>query len=287
MSWKWTAVLYVLLALLLAPLASALTVGFETSEGYSLGPLSPSGSTAQAGWSGGAQGGFTNNDAGDEQIVDTYAHSGLHSWHYARGYGSPGQGTPFSPAMSSVAGPGTRFDFSIYFRAADGSGDDSHQNLYMGTDDGTDRTGFNIYLMNSGGGDGLHLYTYDWISGASVKTVFATGLDRTAWHQLEVTATFGADPDDDSFEYSVNGVPSFAGKSWPNLWRASMSFDAAYGDSIKFADDGGDLLAHQGFYYDDLAYSQTPIPEPSTGLLLLIGTAALAGRRLGRGHQRR
>lgn len=295
MLWRWIAAPSVLLALSMAPLASALTVGFETAEGYTLGPLSPSGSTAQASWSGGAQGGFTNNDAGDEQIVDTHAHSGLHSWHYARGYGSAGQGTPFSPTLPSVAGPGTRFDFSIHFRAADASGDDSQQSLYMGTAAGTDRTGFNVYLSNSSGGDGLHLYSYDWIGGTSVKQVFATGLDRNTWHELQVTATFAANPANDLFEYSVDGTPYYSGNSWINPWRVSMGFEVVYGNNIKLADEGGDVLAHQGFYYDDLVYSHAPaVPVPSLGpvglgalILILAGAPALAGRRLGRRHQRR
>ena len=61
---------------------------------------------------------FTNNDPGDEQVINTEAYSGSNSWHYARGYGSSGQGTPFSPITALEAGPGTQLDFSIAFKAA-------------------------------------------------------------------------------------------------------------------------------------------------------------------------
>jgi len=261
--------------------AAAVSVGFEASEGYVLGPLSPPpGTTAQQGWSGGAQPGFTNNDPGDEEVTNTEAYAGSNnSWHYARGYGSPGQGTPFSPVMSGVAGPGTDFSFSIYFKAADAAGDGSEQNLYMGTAAGTDRTGFNIYLENASSGDGLHLYTYDWISGSSAKQVFATNLDRSEWHHIHVDAQFRADPADDTFEYSVDGTPLFSGNSWPNNWRLSEGYTPVYGNSIKFADGGGDTLAHDGFYYDSLSYSFASVPEPGSGLLLLAGLCGLAARR--------
>ena len=260
-------------------LAHAVTVGFEASEGYILAPLCPPGGPGQQGWSGGAQPGCTNNDPGDEEVVDTEAYAGTNSWHYARGYGSPGQGTPFSPVMSGVSGPGTRFEFSVHFKAASASGDGSSQNLYQGTAAGTDRTGFNLYLDNTTGTDGLTLSTYDWISGAWALQVLATEISRTQWHELEVVAVFDADPDNDVFEYSLDGTLLYTGNSWPNPWRVSMGFTPVYGNSIKFADGGGDDPTHAGFYYDNLAYDYSNIPEPGTALLLVGGLALLATKR--------
>ncbi|MCH2171970.1 PEP-CTERM sorting domain-containing protein [Myxococcota bacterium] len=265
-----------LTGMLYVPPVTAVSVGFESSEGYVVGPLSPPAGPTQAGWSGGAQAGFTNNDPGDEQVVGSEAYQGSNSWHYARGYGSPGQGTPFSPVMSDVAGPGTRMEFSIHFKAADASGDGSEQNLYLGTAAGNDRTGFNVYLENAAAGDGLHLYTYDWLGGASSKQVIATQLPRTDWHELEVVAVFDTDPLADVYEYSVNGNLVYTGNSWPNPWRLSMAFTPAYGNRIKFADGGGDTPAHDGFYYDDLEYDFTAIPEPRTAFLLLGALLGLA-----------
>ena len=234
----------------------------------------PSG--GQQGWSGGAQAGCTNNDPGDEEIVNTEAYEGSNSWHYARGYGSPGQGTPFSPTMASVAGPGTTFEFSIAFKAASSTGDGSEQNIYMGTAAGTDRTGFNIYLTNDSAGDGLHLFTYDDPVSFAQESL-AVNLDRNAWHEVSVVAVFDANPDNDVYQYSVNGSLVYTGNSWPNPWRVDNGHTPVYGNSIKFADGGGDTLAHSGFYYDSMSYDI--IPEPHTALLLLAGLGGLAAAR--------
>ena len=261
--------------------AFAVSFGFEAGEGYSLGPLSPPGGPTQAGWSGGAQAGFTNSDPTDEQVINTEAYSGTNSWHYARGYGSSGQGTPFSPITALEAGPGTQLDFSIAFKAASATGDGSEQNIYVGTTAGDDRTGFNIYLTNAAAGNGLSLHTFGDASFA--ETVFATNLSRTDWHVLTVSAVFDADPDNSVFQYSLNGALLYTGNSWPNVWRVANSFTPSYGNSIKFADGGGDTLADQGFYYDAMSYDVSVVPEPSTALLLGLGLVAMAARRRSRG----
>ena len=147
-------------------------------------------------------------------MINTEAYSGSNSWHYARGYGSSGQGTPFSPITALEAGPGTQLDFSIAFKAASATGDGSAQNLYIGTTAGNDRTGFNIYLTNNSAGDGLSLHTF--ADPSFVETVFATNLSRTDWHVLTVSAVFDADPSNDVYQYSLNGNLLFTGNSWPN-----------------------------------------------------------------------
>jgi len=258
--------------------AFAVSFGFEAGEGYALGPLSTSqGGPTQAGWSGGSQAGFTNNDPGDEQVISTEAYSGSNSWHYARGFGSSGFGTPFSPTTALEAGPGTQLDFSIAFKAASATGDESAQNLYVGTTAGNDRTGFNIYLTNSASGDGLSLHTF--ADSSFAETRFATNLSRTDWHVLSISAVFDADPANDVYQYSLNGNLLFTGNSWPNPWRIENGFQAFYGNSIKFADGGGDNSAHEGFYYDAMSYDVAAVPEPGTALLIGLGLAGLAGRR--------
>lgn len=253
------------------------TIGFESAEGYTLAPLCPA-SGGQQGWSGGAHLGCTNNDPGDDQVVDTESFTGSNSWHYARGYGSAGAGTPFSPTLDSVATPGNRFEFSIHFKAGSSSGDGSAQNIYIGTEAGNDRTGFNINLKNDFAGDGLHLFTYDYTTGFVTESL-AVNLDRSTWHEVSVVAVFDADPLNDVYEYSVNGSLVYTGNSWPNPWRVDHGHTPAYGNSIKFADAGGDIPSHNGFYYDAMSYSASPIPEPHTALLLLVGLSGLAVAR--------
>ena len=271
-----------------------IVIGFETSEGYVAGALSDpnrSGNEVQAGWSGGAQTGFSNNDPGDEQVVATEAHTGTNSWHYARGFGSSGQGTPFSPSLDLIGGtgPGTTFTAEMWFKAASAAGDGSTQNIYMGSYNGNDRTGFNIYLTNSATGSGLSLHTFSDVAFTEVE--FAANLNRSSWHKLSISASFhSTDVDLDEYSYTVtdeagNAEGSFSGNSWPNPWRVANGFSILYGDQIKFADGGGDNLTHQGFYYDDISYSSAAtsagaVPEPSTAIVMgLLGIVGLAGNR--------
>ena len=60
---------------LASPMVSETTAAMYSTgfEDFTLGRMS-SGGTTRNGWSGGAQADFTNNDAGDEQIVNTVAH---------------------------------------------------------------------------------------------------------------------------------------------------------------------------------------------------------------------
>ena len=144
------------------------------------------------------------------------------------------------------------------------AGDGSAQNIYIGTAAGNDRTGFNLNLENSASGDGLHLYTIDWIGGVFSTQVFATQLSRTEWHEIGVVATFAADPLADVYEYTVDGNLLYTGNSWPNPWRLSMGFTPVYGDSIKFADGAAspDDPAHDGFYYDSSSTTSPTSPNP-------------------------
>ncbi|OUT62654.1 MAG: hypothetical protein CBB71_01485 [Rhodopirellula sp. TMED11] len=260
------------------------TIGFESSEGYSLGPISNTGSgDIQGGWSGGAQAFFTNDSTDNEQIVDTEAHSGSQSWHAAKFYGSPGQGTPFTPSLGlpDGTGPGITLHAELYFKAGSSAGDGSAQNIYLGTYAGDDRTGFNVYLNNNEDSDGgLTVSTYDW-NGDFVNEVIASALARDQWHKLKIVARFHeTDSLQDSFTYTVNDTESFTGNSWPNPWRNDKGFTEVWGDTLKFAetsDDETDL----GFYYDDLSLSvaSAVVPEPGMLGIALMGILTVASRR--------
>ncbi len=165
--------------------ASALGSSYSTGfEDFSLGQLSPDMNSAQGGWSGGAQGGLTNNNPGDEAITNADSHGGSQSWRLSRGYNSPGQGTAFSPNITPLSLEGDVFTGSIWFKAVT-AGDNSSVAIETGTPDGTDRANIVAYITNGAGGLSLTSYT-----GANFDNVgIATGVSATTWHNLSFTIT--------------------------------------------------------------------------------------------------
>src|SRR5688572_3676591 len=129
--------------------ATTYSTGFED---FTVGPT-------QGGWSGGAVGGFVNNDTGDEQIVDTEVHTGDQSWHYARGYNSPGSGTPYTPNLSdAVDNVGDSMSGAIWFKAHTAA-DNSLLAIETGNIAGTDRAEILAYIDNIGGGLTVRSFT--------------------------------------------------------------------------------------------------------------------------------
>ena len=205
----------------------------------------------QDGWSGGAQAGFTNDDYdvdngdgtyGDEKVTSADAHSGSQSWRYSRGYGSPGQGTPFSPSLGvTVGAPNSGADYpemlaTIWFKAVDPAGDGSEVNIYMGTEAGDDRTGFNLYLTASD--TGVSVGTYRW-DGSYAWEDIATGLSLNEWHSIDIDALFTDDPeyDSDVITYTIDqgmaGEVSSTGNTWTNPWRQANGY--AYSPAMPWS----------------------------------------------------
>ena len=150
---------------------AAISIGFESSEGYTTGALSPDINTAQQGWSGGspAQGGFTNNDhasptdqsvaTADEAITTAAAHSGTQSWRLSRGYNTPGQGTPFSANLpQGVVNDGDKFTTDFWFKSVNAVADDSSVAIETGTAAGTDRANYLAYIQSTAAG--LQIYSF-------------------------------------------------------------------------------------------------------------------------------
>jgi hypothetical protein len=247
--------------------ASAATTYSTSFEDFTLGAMS-SGGTTQGGWSGGAQPDFTNNDAGDEQIVTGVAKTGNQSWHYARGYNSPGQGTPFTPNVSpAVTNLGDYITGSVWFKAhtvADGS----LLAIETGNTVGDDRAEILAYVDNVAGGLTVRSFT----GSAFANQPIATGLDASAWHELAFTLTRTATGSDVSISVDGASPVNFSGSLAD--WRESLSF--AYSDSsrLKFRarHTDGDL-AFNGFYIDDVTYTVGAVPEPAS--VALAGAAAL------------
>jgi len=226
--------------------------------GYLIGP---SGTTPQDGWSGGAQLNLTNCDPGEEEVTTDDAHAGAQCWRYSRGYGSPGQGTPFSPSLSVTAGdPGyataDSMSTTLWFKAVDSEGDDSGMTIYHGTLDGTDRTGMNLYIENSA--SGVSIGTYRWSGGTYVWEDIAT-VSSTEWHCVDAHCLFTNDYVSDVITYTIDagtaGEVSSTGNSWPHPWREAEGHAYAPSNRLKFAAyaDGGPEI--MGFYIDDVSYA--------------------------------
>ncbi len=123
--------------------------------GYALGYLE-----FQNGWDGGIVGGvpvgFTNTGPGDADVVNTQSFTGTQSWYYKLGYGSPGAGTPFTPAVASVGAPGNgaagnQCIIELSFKPAV-MNDGSKINIHEGSVNRDDRTGSNLYFENKADG---------------------------------------------------------------------------------------------------------------------------------------
>jgi hypothetical protein len=249
--------------------ADTYSTGFED---FTPGPIS-SGGTAQNGWSGGAQPDFTNNDAGDEQIVNSPVHTGLQAWHYARGYNSPGQGTAYTPNLtSSVSNVGDTMTSTLWFKAhtvADGS----LLAVETGNIAGNDRAEIIAYIDNIAGG--ITVRSFD--GGAFTPVPIASGLDASSWHELSFILTRSATANQISVSVDGGAPVLFNG----GLEQFRDDNLQAYSESsrLKFRPRHADGdLSFNGFILDDITYS-VAIPEPASLAILALGGVALLARR--------
>ncbi|MCY2994596.1 MAG: Ig-like domain-containing protein [Planctomycetota bacterium] len=248
--------------------------GAVSAPGYALAPLQ-----GQMGWSGGAQPDFTNNDTnidngdgtyGDEQVTNAAAYLGANAWRYSRGYGSPGQGTPFSPLFGATFGrpssgaTGDTVTMQFAFRAVS-PGDGSKQNIYEGTADGGDRTGAQIYLENTAGG--VRLTMYDGLLDDYQTLATVVGAN---WHTVKMTTVYYEDLFQDLTTYVIDegqsGQVIATGTPWAHLYRAQNGFDYVPGSRFKFYSSFDGDSAIKGFYYDDLSLAVSESSQPSVVL---------------------
>ena len=250
-------------------------IGFED---YLVEPISQSANNViQAGWSGGVNTYFTNDSTDNETIVNTRAFEGSQSWFTGNSqlYGSPGIGSPFTPALrlETEAADETSFNtslrgktfcsiFYVYADSTDGTNDGSLLKIYNGSYNGDDRTGFNINITK-GASLTATSYTYDINTNAFTEVPLGT-LAYDTWHKFEVFITYAADgdPENDVFKYIVNdGTPDYI-LSWPNVWRKDNSFTPVYGTRLAFA-TGTD--PESGWYIDNISIKDPPTPQTVPG----------------------
>lgn len=271
------------LAAAICPSAAHAVLAYSTGfEDFTTGRMDPAAGPTQGGWSGGNVEGFTNNSAGKEQIVNTEANTGSQSWHYARGYGSPGAGTPFTPGLSAaVSNVGDVFSGTLSFKAHT-PGDGSWLEVGGGNAAGNDRTDIFAYIRNDSGN--LNITVPQLADGANPATAtlanVATGLDSSAWHELTFSLTKTATGN--QLSLSVNGGAAVTVDAYLAEWRDFNGFAYSEANRLKFASRHTDSASFNGFYLDDISYSISAIPEASSfafgSLMYMVGT--MAYRRL-------
>ena len=258
--------------------ALSIVAGFLTSL---LSPVSaasyysPGSLNGQNGWDGGSVSGhsisFNNITAGAADVVNTQAHTGSQSWLFAQGGGSPGAGTPFSPAVVTAGAPdqgaaGDMVVISFAFKAAV-PGDGSRVSIYEGAAKRDDRTGSNIYLETTSASS-VHLYMVPALEESPYfgSNVNLGNFAPDNWHVLVMTTHYPTtNPNDMSSwgvtTYVVDGVTVGSATPWPHWWRYRNGIDAedpsaypyAPGSSIKFSSSYNDA-SHHGFYFDDVSF---------------------------------
>ena len=256
--------------------------GTDPSYNYfALGPISNSSAgTIQGGWSGGAQPYFTNDSTDDETITDSIFYSSPYSWYLGKNplYGIPGQGSPFTPKLpietnainetafnSEIITRQFTYKFRFYVKS-DGSGDGTQRAvIYNGSYAGNDRTGFNLYLTNNYNSVSVDSYSYG--GGTFPFNNIATGLTVNEWHNIEINITYDADPENETFLYSVDGATPVNVLSWVNVRRKANSYTYSYGTRMAFTcqenKDYG-LGSGYGFYIDDIDICMKPSVQPTS-----------------------
>ncbi len=265
---------------------AAVTIGFESGEGYTIGALSPDITTAQQGWSGGAQGGFTNNDhasatdqsvaTSDEAITNAAAHSGTQSWRLSRGYNSPGQGTPFTANLpQGVVNDGDSFATDFWFKAVNTVADESSVAIETGTAAGTDRGNYLAFIAFSGAG----LQIFSFTNGSAFDQVnLFTDVDASIWHHLSLSLTKNGYVD--AVSASLDGGSPVMYDAALNEWRQDNSFPYADSSRLKFRPRQDGDPAQQGFYFDDISYNVTQaaaVPEASSVFVWSLLALAIGG----------
>jgi len=295
--------------LLLVALSAFFAAAGPASAGTVVGTLA-----GQDGWSGGATPGFTNNAAqpsssnpdlfydGDwhgEAVTTDAAHTGSQSWLLRNGYDNPNSGTPFSPALTPNAGQpssgagGDTFSSSLWFKAADASGDGSRIMIAGGNPAGTDRS--SNYLEIENALSGITVRTYDGVVGSawdSTELLVATGLDSSVWHQVTMTGTFLDGTYNDTWTYQVDSGPEVVGGAYFETARDNFGFAYEATNRLKFQPRHANYdPAFSGFYFDDVvttvsdsggvlaSYSTSfeTAPEPSSFALLGLGLLVMGG----------
>lgn len=255
---------------------TSLSFDFESPD-FSSGSI-----IGQQGWSAGA---FANllvdpNDSvtvTSESVTSSQAFSGTQSWRYDHGISGSyqfGAGTPFTPNLGyALSDVGDQLYGSIYFKAVT-IGDGSYIGLSTGNLAGDDRAEIIGYINNDAGNLSFTLLTLNSARDDYIDVVVADNLD-SGWHLL----TFSVDrvsENGNTVTASIDGGSSITVEGTLGAYRADSSYAYEESTRLKFAGS----ISGDGFYFDDLTYGITIVPEPSSiALGLMSGSVLILGCR--------
>jgi len=234
------------------------------SDGFTHGSIA--GQVTNAGgfvvWSGGAQKKFTNHHLpGQDEITSDAAHSGSNSWRFSCGYGSEGQGTPFSPRLwgnVSVGQPSSGadadvFEISFWFKVVSPNVNTQRMQVVAGATSGTDRAS-NYFQLRNVPGTGVLARTAISTGGWNAAIIILTSGVDSAWHKMDITGRFYDGPTNDMWTYVMDGIDL---GTYPAYFEAARDY---YGYTyektwwLKFQPRYNYIGTNQGFYFDDVYY---------------------------------
>lgn len=130
---------------------------------------------------------------------------------------------------------------------------------------------------------GLTLSWIDYFDSAFEQTFIATGLSRTAWHNVEAELSILNGSDNDIFNITVNSALfAFTLGSWEGFYEDTLAGPKA-ADSLIFRvpnpTSGLPAVDGNGLYFDNVAISAEVIPEVSAVFILAFSGLLGALRR--------
>ncbi len=251
----------------------------------------------QDGWTGGTTAINPSVFQGVDQ-TGLNAHTGTGSWQISNNttFGNiNGAFTswPFTPGLVAAAGqpssgaPADRFTATYYFKSGSAVADGSNIEVDLGTVPGDDRNTF-MAITNRADVDGglqIRMSEPDGVTGNFYNTqIVSTGLSRTAWHRIDITAVFVNGNGNDTFQVSLDGnlllnpnalSPNFNTPNFGTFEGYRNGLGSTYALSNRlffrsglvpsgwgaFADN-----ASQGIFVDDLSYRVYNSSNPSATL---------------------
>jgi hypothetical protein len=271
-----------------ALVTGALAFGPAAAAGAAASPVQDfesfaSGSPVQGGWGALDQAGY--DAAGfDEQIADTtglFAGAlGAKSLRISNAVTSGAFGNQlFSPSVADEAGEASaesaglsggarksRFTSSFTFASADPTAEQPGLMLGISPDRGDGARMGLIRLYDTPTGLKVTAYGYDSTLADFVETTVASGLDRTAVHQVSLTLDLLDGVSNDRLSVVVDGHAAVVATSWEQYFREVEHNPTRTADSLLLRVSGvaQPALAGKGFFLDAISTGTTTTPAPVT-----------------------